>query len=50
MPTLRRWVAAKVAYDAARAPAKAEGELPPLSVGLSEARAAFAKPDANETE
>lgn len=38
---LRRFVAAKLAYDAARAPAKAGGEIPPLNVGLDEARKAF---------
>lgn len=38
--TLDAWVAAKVAYDAARAARKAEGEIPPLIVGLVEARQA----------
>jgi hypothetical protein len=38
---LERWVAAKVAYDGARASAKADGDIPPLDVGLAEARKAF---------
>jgi hypothetical protein len=40
--TLARWVAAKVAYEAARTPGA------PLSVGLPEARAAFFKPTKTE--
>jgi hypothetical protein len=45
---LRRWVAAKVAYDTTREALKAEGDIPPLSVGLKEARAAFIKPDGDK--
>jgi len=41
--TLDCWVAAKLAYDAKRAEAKAEGEIPPLTVGLTEAGRAYAK-------
>ena len=40
---LTRFVASKLAYDAARAPFKANGEIPPLNVGLAEARKAFAE-------
>ena len=40
-PTLNQCVAAKTAYDAARAEAKAEGEIPPLNVGLVEAHKAW---------
>jgi hypothetical protein len=40
--SMDRWVAAKVAYDAARAPQKADGNIPPLVVGLKEAREAYA--------
>ena len=39
--TLNQWVAAKVAYDAARADAKADGKIPPLDVGLLEAHKAW---------
>jgi hypothetical protein len=39
--TLNQWVAAKTAYDAARAPAKADGNIPPLEVGLVEAHKAW---------
>jgi hypothetical protein len=35
--TLNQWVASKVAYDAARADAKADGKIPPLEVGIVEA-------------
>jgi hypothetical protein len=38
---LNEWVAAKVAYDTARAERKATGEIPPLHVGLEEARKAW---------
>jgi hypothetical protein len=41
---LRRWVASKLAYDTARADDKAEGVIPPLHVGLVEARKAFCAP------
>jgi len=41
VPVLNGWVAAKVAYDEKRAAAKAEGQIPPLHVGLTEARKAF---------
>jgi hypothetical protein len=37
--TMNQWVAAKVAYDAARP--KAEGSIPPLDVGLVEAHKAW---------
>ena len=40
---LRRWVASKLAYDAARADAKADGSIPPPEVGIKEAREAFVK-------
>lgn len=40
----KRWIAAKTAYDAARAPLKAEGQDPDLTVGLAEARKAFVAP------
>jgi hypothetical protein len=39
--TLNAWVAAKLAYDAKRAEAKAEGNIPPLDVGLEEAHKAW---------
>jgi hypothetical protein len=39
--TLNQWLAAKTAYDAARAPAKANGDIPPLDVGLVEAHKAW---------
>jgi hypothetical protein len=39
---MKSWVAAKVAYDEARAPVKeATGQIPPLSVGLEEAHKAW---------
>jgi hypothetical protein len=38
---MKSWVAAKVAYDGARAAAKAEGEIPPLEVGIVEAHKAW---------
>lgn len=40
-PTLNQWVAAKTAYDAARAEAKADGNIPPLEVGIVEAHKAW---------
>lgn len=39
--TMNASVAAKVAYDAKRADAKAEGQIPPLEVGLVEAHKAW---------
>jgi hypothetical protein len=50
LPVLKQWVATKTAYDAARADAKAEGNIPPLNVGLAEAHKAWLEHELTKPE